>query len=283
MVLLGWQQSHTLAPLIALTNIELEDFKHKWTKVHDKAFAAARAMVAQDTLLCYPDPNIPFVIETDASVYQLGAVLKQDNRPVAFFSRKLTEPQHKYSVIEKELLSILETLEEFHPLIWGARIIVRTDHRNLSFSNSHSQQVLNWRLLVEDFKPKIVYYPEVQNVEADTLSRYPMISVMRLPLRSTALHSTRLSTKQWSTTLKDNLSPLTFFAWRRNNNTMTTQSICLIKIVSIFKSSMGITWSVVKSTTNGVLLSHLLPLNGIIQCSCMAASKAAKTKNRNVK
>jgi hypothetical protein len=55
----------------------------------------------------------PFEIYTDASSMQLGAVITQDNRPIAFFSRKLSKMQQKYSVTEIELLTIVETLKEF--------------------------------------------------------------------------------------------------------------------------------------------------------------------------
>ena len=44
---------------------------------------------------------------------QLGAVITQDNKPIAFFSRKLSEMQTKYSVTEIELLATVETLKEF--------------------------------------------------------------------------------------------------------------------------------------------------------------------------
>ncbi len=54
----------------------------------------------------------PFEIYTDASATQLGAMIAQDNRPIAFFSRKLSKMQ-KYSVTEIELLAIVETLKEF--------------------------------------------------------------------------------------------------------------------------------------------------------------------------
>jgi hypothetical protein len=54
----------------------------------------------------------PFEIYTDASSTQL-AVITQDNRPIAFLSRKLSKLQQKYSVMEIELLAIVETLKEF--------------------------------------------------------------------------------------------------------------------------------------------------------------------------
>jgi hypothetical protein len=48
----------------------------------------------------------------DASSKQFGAVITQDNRPIAFFSQKLSVAQHKYSVTKIELLSVVESLKE---------------------------------------------------------------------------------------------------------------------------------------------------------------------------
>jgi hypothetical protein len=59
----------------------------------------------------------PFEIYTDASSMQLGAVITQDNRPIVFFSRKLSETQQKYSVTETELLAIVEALKEFKGML----------------------------------------------------------------------------------------------------------------------------------------------------------------------
>ncbi len=44
---------------------------------------------------------------------QLGAVITQDNRPIAFFSRNLFKMQQKYSVMEFELLALGKTVKEF--------------------------------------------------------------------------------------------------------------------------------------------------------------------------
>ena len=61
----------------------------------------------------------------------MGAVITQQNRPIAFFSRKLSETQQKYSVTEIELLAIVETLKEFKGMLWGQTIKVYTNHKNL--------------------------------------------------------------------------------------------------------------------------------------------------------
>jgi hypothetical protein len=50
---------------------------------------------------------------------QLGAIIVQDSRPIAFFSRKSPKMQQKYSVTNIELLAIVETLKEFKGMLWG--------------------------------------------------------------------------------------------------------------------------------------------------------------------
>jgi hypothetical protein len=69
-----------------------------WDEVHQRAFDHVKDTIAKDVVLAYPDFNKVFEIYTDASSKQLGAVITQDNRPIAFFSRKLSDTQCKYSV-----------------------------------------------------------------------------------------------------------------------------------------------------------------------------------------
>ena len=68
---------------------------------------------AQETLLAYPEFNKPFEIHTDASHTQLESVVSQNNKPIAFYSRKLNLAQTQYTTTEKELLSMVDTLMEF--------------------------------------------------------------------------------------------------------------------------------------------------------------------------
>ncbi len=66
-----------------------------WDEVHQRAFDHVKATIAKDIVLAYPDYSKVFEIYTDASSKQLGAVITQDNRPIAFFSQKLSDAQHK--------------------------------------------------------------------------------------------------------------------------------------------------------------------------------------------
>jgi hypothetical protein len=67
--------------------------------------------------LAFPDYSKVFEIYTDACSKQLGAVITQDNRPKAFFSLKLSNKQHKYSVTKIQLLSIVKTSKEFKGML----------------------------------------------------------------------------------------------------------------------------------------------------------------------
>ena len=99
-----------------------------WDEVHQRAFNHVKATITKDVVLVYLDNSKVFEIYTDASSKQLGAVITQDNRPIAFFSRKLSNAQRKYSITEIELLAIVETLKEFKGMLWGQNIKVFTDH-----------------------------------------------------------------------------------------------------------------------------------------------------------
>ena len=75
--------------------------------------------MARDNLLTYPYFNETFKIHNNASAFHLGAVISQKGKPIAFYSRKITDAQQQYIAIEIELLSIIETLKEFRTILLG--------------------------------------------------------------------------------------------------------------------------------------------------------------------
>jgi RNase H-like domain found in reverse transcriptase len=145
--------------------------KWNWGEPQKKALAMAKRIIAREVLLAYPDFSKPFQIHTDASHYQLGAVISQDCKPIALYSRKLKPEQTRYTTTERELLSIVETLKEYRNLLLGHKIEVFMDHKNLTYKEFNTERVMCWRLLLEEFGPKLTYIKGVNNVVADFLSR----------------------------------------------------------------------------------------------------------------
>ncbi|KAL7545263.1 hypothetical protein ACHAWF_008610 [Thalassiosira exigua] len=133
-------RSHILAPITDKTGLKT----FEWTTPQiQMAFDKMKALMAIDALCAYPNHNFPFEISPDTSDFQLGAVITQRGRPVAYFSCKLNSAQKNYSTMEKERLSIMMTLiNEFRSMLLGARITIYTNHRNSTFHNLKTQRVL---------------------------------------------------------------------------------------------------------------------------------------------
>ena len=72
---------------------------------------------------------------------------------------------------EKELIGIVEGLKAFAGVIRGQDLTVHTDHLNLLYNKLPSQQMTRWRLLLEEYHPKVVHIAGLENDAADALSR----------------------------------------------------------------------------------------------------------------
>ena len=131
--------------------------------------------MAMDCLRQYPNHNLGFDIYRDARDDQMGACITQNRKTVAYCSRKLNSAQRNDTTMEKEHLSIICCLKEYHTMILGAKIDVNTDNRNLEFHNLNYHRVLIRRCFLEDYSPTFNYIPGPHNVVADAFSLLPRI------------------------------------------------------------------------------------------------------------
>ena len=116
-----------------------------------------KRIVARDTLLTYLYLNENVKIHTDAGTFQLGTVIIQKVKPIAFYTEKLTYDQQRYTVTDRELLIIVETLKEFIDILLGQKLRIYTDNKNLTCKNFNTNIVLIWRLILEEYGTDIEY------------------------------------------------------------------------------------------------------------------------------
>ena len=120
----------TLAPLHKLLK---KDVQWKWTSECQKAYDACKQSLTSDTLLVYYDLNMKLRLACDASSYGLGAVLSHvmddgQERPIAYASRTLSQTEKNYAQIEREALSIVFGVKQFHQFLYGRNFTLITHH-----------------------------------------------------------------------------------------------------------------------------------------------------------
>jgi len=153
-----------------------KDVHFVWTSDMQQEFETIKQVIANAVSLTHFDPNKPAVIETDASLKGLGAVLIQDGRPVRFLSKSLTQTEMEYSNIERELLAVLFACEKLHVYVFGRTIYVNTDHKPLesifqkpiSLAPPRLQRML---LRLRMYNLEVKYVGASSVLLADTLSR----------------------------------------------------------------------------------------------------------------
>ena len=127
-------------------------------------------------ILAYYNPNKPTILQTDASYKGLGACLLQNEKPVYFASKALTEMQKGYVAIELELSAVVGAMENFHHFLYGNEFTLKNDQKSLEVIPSKCLNQATPRLqtiLIRTFPYhfKIWYIPGATNHIADCLSR----------------------------------------------------------------------------------------------------------------
>ncbi|GFY27539.1 hypothetical protein TNCV_2071571 [Trichonephila clavipes] len=167
--------SNIARPLHKLTESKQ---KFQWTKECEDSFLQLKEALTSSPILIYPQPDKPFILDTDASNESVGAVLSQEidgqERVVAYWSKCLSKPERNYCVTRKELLAIVKAIEHFH--LYGQKFLLRTDHASLTwlmnFRNTEGQ-VARWIQRLNEYYFDIRHRKGSSHGNADALSRRP--------------------------------------------------------------------------------------------------------------
>ena len=164
------------APLYRLTE---EGKAWNWTDECQEAFELLKRKLISPPILAFPDFNLTFVVDCDASNNGLGAVLSQlsdSEKVVAYASRTLSKAERKYSATRREMLSLVWAVRHFRPYLYGQKFIVRTDHSALQWLRSFREpegQVARWLEQLAEFDFDVEHRPGRKHGNADALSRHP--------------------------------------------------------------------------------------------------------------
>ena len=115
----------------SLTELLKKNVPFIWTSLAEEVFQLLKKALSEAPVLAVPDFNKQFIIETDASEYGVGAVLMQEQHPVAYLSKALGPRNRALSIYEKECLAILLAIEKWRSYIQHQTFIIRIDHQSL--------------------------------------------------------------------------------------------------------------------------------------------------------
>ena len=158
-----------------------KDIEFQWAREQEKALHEIKSILTKDggPVLKFFDVQKPVTISCDASPTGLGGVLLQEERPVAYASRSLTDAESRYAQIEKELLAVQFSLERFHQYIYGKKVPIESDHKPLeaivkkalASAPPRLQRIL---LRMQKYDYTLEYKPGKELVLPDMLSRAPL-------------------------------------------------------------------------------------------------------------
>ena len=166
------------APLYALTR---KGCRFKWTQDCQAAFDEMKRRLTTAPVLSMPTEEDPYILDTDASDFAIGAVLSQivdgEEHVIAYASKRLSRTEVNYCVTRRELLAVVFFLKYFRHHLLGRSFTVRTDHSALQWLRNIPEPVgqqARWIGTMEEYDFKIVHRPGTKHGNADAMSRRPL-------------------------------------------------------------------------------------------------------------
>ena len=151
-----------------------------WEPHHQRCFDMLKNEITDESTLQYFDTVVTPIIQTDASLRGLGAVLIQNEGPVAYASKSLSDVEKRYACIERELLAIVFGVQRFHTYLYGRYFRIVTDHKPLVMITQKPvvnapPRLQRMLLKLQGYNFSIEYKPGKELMLADTLSRLPSL------------------------------------------------------------------------------------------------------------
>lgn len=116
-----------------LTALLRKDIPWKWAAHEQATFAQLKSTICQAPVLPLPNFQELFCVETDTSGQGIGAVLQQNGKPIAYFSKASGVQNQALSIYDKDMMVVLLAVKKWHAYLVGRHFIIKTDHQSLKF------------------------------------------------------------------------------------------------------------------------------------------------------
>ena len=164
-------------PLHMLTNKE-QSFE--WKEAQEQSFQKLKDKLITAPILSSPADEGIYVLDTDASLTGLGAVLQQKQneelKVIAYGSRCLSRSEQNYSTTRRELLAMIYGFKQFRQFLLGRKFILRVDHSALVYLRTTRDlmgQAARWLEFIEEYDFDLVHRAGTAHGNCDALSRFP--------------------------------------------------------------------------------------------------------------
>jgi transposase InsO family protein len=161
-----------------LSKLTAKGVAFDWTPACQASFEQLKGCLSTTPVLGFPVPGAPYILDTDASLTGIGAVLSQvvdgEERVLGYASRTLSKCEQNYCVTRRELLAVVKFVQHFRPYLYGREFTVRTDHASLQWLVNFKEpegQIARWLQSLSEYQYKMVHRPGKQHGNADGLSR----------------------------------------------------------------------------------------------------------------
>ncbi|KAL4362235.1 hypothetical protein GQ457_04G035160 [Hibiscus cannabinus] len=155
----------------------------EWNSCAQGAFEQLKERLCNTPVLALPRFNEPFFVETDASGVGIGVVLVQENRPIAYFSQKLSARMQGESTYNREMYAITQAVRKWRQYLLGRKFVIITDQKSLRELTAQTIQTpkqQRWLSRLIGYNFEIRYRPGKMNAAADALSRETSAVLMAL-------------------------------------------------------------------------------------------------------
>jgi hypothetical protein len=154
-----------------------------WSEKCESAFRELKDKFLRQPIFIMPDSKQSFTLETDASKWASGGVLRQKGsdgewHSCGYISQTFSAAERNYEIYDRELLAIVRALEIWKHYLLGTPFttVVLCDHKNLSYFRSAqklNRRQARWGIFLSEFDLKLIHTPEAKMIQSDALSRRP--------------------------------------------------------------------------------------------------------------